>query len=161
MEEQLKKDKENKKLKLKLNNKKIILFVILLVIAIYLIYTIYLLVKQPTKIFTLEEGILSSEETNIGYVIRNEQVIQGQNYKNGMERIKSEGEKTAVNEPVFRYYSKNEEDLKTKIAELDSKIQEAMSKETDIFTSDMKSIETQIDAKLQEISKITDVTKLQ
>ena len=161
MEEQLKKDKENKKLKLKLNNKKIILFVILLVIAIYLIYTIYLLVKQPTKIFTLEEGTLSSEETNIGYVIRNEQVIQGQNYKNGMERIKSEGEKTAVNEPVFRYYSKNEEDLKTKIAELDSKIQEAMSKETDIFTSDMKSIETQIDAKLQEISKITDVTKLQ
>ena len=42
------------------------------------------------------------------------------------------------------------------------KIQEAMSKETDIFTSDMKSIETQIDTKLQEISKITeDVYKRQ
>lgn len=161
MEEQLKKEKKNKKQKLKISNKKILLFAILLVISIYLIYTIYLLVKQPTKIFTLEEGILSSEETNIGYVIRNEQVIQGQNYKNGMERIKAEGEKAAVNEPVFRYYSKNEEDLKSKISDLDAKIQEAMSKETDIFTSDMKSIETQIDTKLQEISKITDVTKLQ
>ncbi len=207
MEEQLKKEEKNKKQKLKISNKKILLFAILLVISIYLIYTIYLLVKQPTKIFTLEEGILSSEETNIGYVIRNEQVIQGQNYKNGMERIKAEGEKAAVNEPVFRYYSKNEEDLKSKISEneqviqgqnykngmerikaegekaavnepvfryyskneedlkskisdLDAKIQEAMSKETDIFTSDMKSIETQIDTKLQEISKLTDVTKL-
>ena len=100
MEEQLKKEEKNKKQKLKISNKKILLFAILLVISIYLIYTIYLLVKQPTKIFTLEEGILSSEETNIGYVIRNEQVIQGQNYKNGMERIKAEGEKAAVNEPV-------------------------------------------------------------
>ena len=81
MEEQLKKEEKNKKQKLKISNKKILLFAILLVISIYLIYTIYLLVKQPTKIFTLEEGILSSEETNIGYVIRNEQVIQGQNYK--------------------------------------------------------------------------------
>ena len=133
----------------------------MLVISIYLIYTIYLLVKQPTKIFTLEEGILSSEETNIGYVIRNEQVIQGQNYKNGMERIKAEGEKAAVNEPVFRYYSKNEEDLKSKISDLDAKIQEAMPKKEGIFPAEVKSIETQIDAKLQEISKLTDVTKLE
>lgn len=161
MEEQLKKEKKNKKLKLKMNNKKIILFAILLVISIYLIYTIYLLVKQPTKIFTLEEGTLSSEETNIGYVIRNEQVIQGQNYKNGMEKIKAEGEKTAVNEPVYRYYSKNEDDLKSKISELDAKIQEAMPKKESIFPAEVKSIEAQIDAKLQEISKLTDVTKLE
>lgn len=135
MEEQLKKEEKNKKQKLKISNKKILLFAILLVISIYLIYTIYLLVKQPTKIFTLEEGILSSEETNIGYVIRNEQVIQGQNYKNGMERIKAEGEKAAVNEPVFRYYSKNEEDLKSKISDLDAKIQEAMPKKRRDFSS--------------------------
>lgn len=161
MEEQLKKEEKNKKLKLKMNNKKIILFIILLVISSYLIYTIYLLVKQPTKIFTLEEGILSSEETNIGYVIRNEQVIQGQNYKNGMERIKAEGEKVAVNESVFRYYSKNEEDLKNKIAELDTKIQEAMPQKEGLIPNEVKSIEIQIDAKLQEISRLTDATKLQ
>ena len=59
---------------------------------IYLFYTIYLLIKQPTDIFTLDEGTLYSEETDIGYVIRDEVVIQGENYKNGMEKIKSEGE---------------------------------------------------------------------
>lgn len=161
MKKQLEKGKKNSRIKFKLNKKKILLFTILIVISVYLIYTIYLLVKQPTKIFTVEEGILASEETNIGYVIRNEQVIQGQNYKNGMEKIKAEGEKTAVNEPVFRYYSKNEDELKTKIADLDIKIQEAMPKKEGIFPAEVKSIESQIDAKLQEISKLTDITKLE
>lgn len=158
MEKQLKKEDFKRKRKI---NKKIILYIVLLVVVVYLLYTVYLLVKQPTNIFTLEEGTLYSEETDIGYVIRNEQVIQGQNYKNGMEKIKAEGEKAAKNEAVYRYYSKNEESLKKKIADLDGKIQEAMSNETNIFTADMKSIETQIDNKLEEINKITDTTKLE
>ena len=157
-EEQVKEKNERKPKKIK---KKVIIYLVLLLVLIYVIYTVYLLIKQPTKIFTVEEGTLYSEETDIGYVIRDEQVIQGENYKNGMEKIKAEGEKTAKDEAVFRYYSKNEEDLKSKIAELDTKIQEAMANETDIFTADMKSLETQIDNKLKEINKITDVTKLQ
>ena len=87
--------------------------------------------------------------------------MQGENYKNGMEKIKAEGEKVAVNEAVFRYYTKNEETLKEKIAELDTKIQEAMANETGLFTSDMKYLETQIDQKLLEISSINDTTKLE
>lgn len=158
MEEQLRKEEFKRKPK---KNKKLILYIVLVIVLIYLVYTVYLLVKQPTNIFTLEEGTLYSDETDIGYVIRNEQVIQGQNYKNGMEKIKAEGEKAAKNEAVYRYYSKNEEELKKKIADLDTKIQEAMANETNIFTADMKSIETQIDSKLDEISKITDTTKLE
>ena len=154
------KQKENKNTKKKFN-KKMIIYIAIFLVVVYLIYTIYLLIKQPTDIFTLEEGTLYSEETDIGYVIRDEVVIQGENYKNGMEKIKSEGEKVAVNEAVFRYYTKNEESLKTKIAELDTKIQEAMGNETEIFTSDMKSLETQIDQKLLEISSINDTTKLE
>lgn len=65
-----------------------IIYIAIFFIIIYLIYTIYLLIKQPTDIFTLEEGTLYSEETDIGYVIRDEVVIQGENYKNGMEKIK-------------------------------------------------------------------------
>lgn len=90
-------------------------------------------------------------------------VIQGENYKNGMEKIKSEGEKVAVNEAVFRYYTKNEDSLKQKIAELDTKIQEAMANETEteLFPSDIKSLETQIEEKLAGISNIKDTTKLE
>ena len=156
-----KEKKEQKKSKETVRfHKKMFIYIAIALVVIYLIYTIYLLIKQPTDIFTLEEGTLYSEETDIGYVIRDEIVIQGENYKNGMEKIKSEGEKVAVNEAVFRYYTKNEESLKEKIAELDTKIQEAMANETELFTSDMKSLETQIEQKLSEISNIRDITKL-
>ena len=61
----------------------------------------------------MNSGTLYLEETKIGYVIREEQVVKGNNYKNGMEQIKNEGEKTAKNDSIYRYYSKNEEKLKT------------------------------------------------
>lgn len=158
------KQKEEKSTKRKKKfNKKIIVYITIFLVIIYVIYTIYLLIKQPTDIFTLEEGTLYSEETDIGYVIRDEVVIQGENYKNGMEKIKTEGEKVAVNEAVFRYYTKNEESLKEKISELDIKIQEAMQNETEtgLLQGDMISLETQIDQKLLEISSINDTTKLE
>lgn len=141
-------------------NKRIIIYVVLLLALIYIGYTIYLLIKQPTDVFTIEEGKLYLEETDIGYVIREEQVIQGENYKNGMEKLKSEGEKVAKDEPAFRYYSKNEETLKNKIAELDIKIQEVMKKEKDLLPSDMKLIENQIDEKMNNLNKMTDVLQM-
>lgn len=151
---------ENKKSNGKLNKKGIIAIIIGVCILIYLMYTIYLLIKHPTNVFTVEEGKLYQEEIAIGYVIREEKVIKGENYKNGMEQIIAEGEKAGVNENVFRYYSSNEENLKKKIAELDTKVQEVMKSDTSLATSDMKLLEKQIDEKLENISKITDVNQL-
>ncbi len=140
--------------------KKIILNVIIVAVLIYVVYAIYLLIKEPTNIFTIEEGTLYQEETDIGYVIRKETVVRGNNYKNGMEQIKAEGERAAKDENIFRYYSTNEESLKQKIAELDEQIQTAMTEDTSIFSADIKSLEDQIDEKLKEINEITDVTTL-
>lgn len=142
-------------------NKKIIIYIIALVVIAYVIYTIYLLIKEPTNVFTVEEGKLYNEETNIGYVIRNEKVVKGENYKNGMEQIKSEGERAAKDENIFRYYSANEESLKQKISELDQKIQEAMQNDTGLMTSDMKSLESQIDEKVEDLNQLTDSAKLE
>lgn len=137
--------------------KKIIVYILILAIIVYILYTIYLLIKEPTNIMTVEEGKLTQEETLIGYVIRDEQVVQGENYKNGMEQIKSEGERAAKDENIFRYYSTNEQSLKQKIAELDDKIQDAMSSEANLIpSSDMKLLENQIDEKMENINKITD-----
>ncbi len=130
------------------------------VILIYIAYAIYLLIKQPTNVFTIEEGKLYQEETNIGYVIRSEKVAKGENYKNGMMQIKSEGEKAAKNENIFRYYNTNEETLKKKIEDLDKKVQEVMINDNSLFTSDMKLLENQIDEKIADISQITDSNKL-
>lgn len=151
---------KNKKKTIISKNKKAILLVLLMAILIYVFYTIYLLIKQPTNVFTVEEGKLYYEETDIGYVIRNEKVVKGQNYKNGMEQIKLEGERAGKDEAIFRYYSTNEENLKQKIEELDGKIQEVMQNDTSLFSSDMKLFENQIDVKVEELNKITDVTKL-
>ena len=90
----------------KLTKNKILISIILLVIFAYIIYAIYLLVKDPTDTFTVEEGTVSQEESAVGYVIRDETVIKGENYKNGMIQIISEGNRVAKGENVFRYYSK-------------------------------------------------------
>ena len=137
-----------------MKKKKIVIGIVLLALLVYISYTIYLLIKQPTKVFTVEQGELYQEETDVGYVIRDEQVVKGENYKNGMEKIKAEGERAAKDENIFRYYSANEESLKQKIADLDTKIQEAMSNDNTIDNIDTKSLETQIDEKLDEIYNI-------
>ena len=152
------KQTEGKKVK---NKKKVlVIYIAGVMLLIYLFYIIYLLIKQPTNVFTVENGKLYKEETDIGYVIRNEKVVKGENYKNGMEQIIGEGSRAAVNENIFRYYSTNEENLKQKIADLDVKIQDTMSQEEGVFTSDAKILENQIDDKIQDINKVNDMSKL-
>lgn len=102
-------------------------------------------------------GALTLEETAIGYIIRNETVLTGDNYKNGLTPIISEGERVAKGDTVFRYSSLEEEETKSKIQEIDLKIQEAIAKEPTIFTADIKNLEKQIDDKLQNINNLTDV----
>ena len=151
---------ENNKQKNKFKKKKVVMYIALLIIIIYLVYAVYLLVKQPTDKVTVENGTLYQEETDIGYIIRNEQVVKGNNYKNGMERIKNEGEKTAKGDSIYRYYSKNEEKLKEQIADLDNKIQETLKGQTSIFSSDIKLLENQLDEKVDLLSKTTDISKI-
>ena len=141
--------------------KKIIIGILGILIICYLVYIVYILIKQPTDIFTVEEGKVYSEETDIGYIIRDEQVVKGENYKNGMQQIKTEGQKAAKGESIFRYYSKNEDNLVEQIAELDQKIQEVMSNQANLFPADVKLIENQIDEKVEQLSKTTDLSKLE
>lgn len=151
---------ENKKNKNRVKGKKIIIYLAFVFILLYLIYAVYLLVKEPTDKVTVENGTLYSEETDIGYVIRDEQVVKGNNYKNGMEQIKNEGEKTAKGEAIYRYYSKNEEELKKKISDLDMQIQESLKGQTGAFSSDVKLLENQLDEKIGILRKITDISKI-
>ncbi len=146
--------------KRKSKSTKIIISVLLSIILIYFLYVIYLLIKQPTDVFTIDEGKLYLEETDIGYVIRDEVVVKGDNYKNGMEQIKNEGEKAGNQEIIFRYFSKNEEELKKQIQDLDVKIQETMKGQTDLYYSDVKLLEDQLDEQLEQINTITDISKL-
>lgn len=143
-----------RKEKKKVNKVKgIIALFIIVGIIVYFLYNLYFLVKQPTDSFVIEKGKIYSEEEVEGYIIRNEQVISGENYKNGIVQIKTEGQRVAKGDSVFRYYSKNESDLTKKIEDLDIKIQQAMDEQTDIYSSDIRLLEKQIDDLLAKISK--------
>ena len=140
-----------------IDNRIFVKIAIVLIFA-YVSYVTYLLVKQPTDTFRVDNGTLYQEETVQGYVIRKETVVKGENYKNGMEQIIVEGEKVAKNQPMYRYYSNDEKNLKEKIEELDKKIQDALEKDnSSIYSSDLKIIERQIDDKIKNSSGITDL----
>ena len=146
----------------KINNRnKIILIVISLLIISYISYAIYNLIIIPTETFIIDNGRISSEETAQGYIIRDETVLKGENYKNGIAQIKSEGEKVAKGEPIFRYYINGEDGLVEKIQELDTKIQEAWENENNnLFTGDIKILQQQIETKLDQMYHITDMQKM-
>ena len=92
------KEVQNKKKKNKLivvlsKYKKQILFILLLCILIYIINIVVNLIINPTDTVFVEMGQIEEKETAVGYIIRDETVLKGENYKNGIEQIKAEGEK--------------------------------------------------------------------
>ena len=144
--------------KVKKNKKEFLMKIIFFATIIYVIFAIYLIFKTPTETITVEQGVLTEEEMATGYIIRSENVIKGKNYKNGISQILSEGEKAAKNQTVFRYYGKSEEELQANIDEINLKIQQALEKEKDsIFSADAKTLENQIEAKVQNIQNLKDV----
>lgn len=152
-----------KKEKRKINTKKYaVLIIVILAFLCYLIYRVCNLIANPTDTFIVENGKLSSEETLQGYIIRDEVVLKGNNYKNGIFQIKAEGEKVAKGEAIFRYYTSGEEELTKKIKDLDVKIQETWENETDVLNSsgDIKILEQQIENKLNEMYHINDIQKM-
>lgn len=139
--------------------KYIALILIVTVILGYVIYVSISLLKKPTDTVIIEKGTVSEEEATLGYIIRDEEVVTGKNYKNGMSQIKAEGERVAKSDPIFRYYTNNEQNLVKQIQELDTKIQEAMeNNSTQIFSPDIKLIENQIS---NELNKMYDLNNLQ
>ena len=96
----------------------------------------------------------------LGYVIREEKVLKGENYKNGMVKISNEGQRVQVGAPVFRYYSQDEENLISQIEELDEKIDEAIENEANPYSSDVKVLDGKIQKDVDQIYKANDLNKI-
>ena len=141
----------------KIEKKKIIMNTIFIIITLYIIYAVYLIIKTPSDTITVENGTLTAEESSTGYIIRDEVVIKGKNYKNGINQIILEGEKAAKKQKIFRYYGTNENELQTKIDEVNEKIQKALENENIFTSSDIKNLDDQIDSRLQDLKTLNDV----
>lgn len=145
---------KNKKMK-----KKYIVYTIFGFILFYVFLSIYLLVKTPGDTIMVDNGTLTLEEASTGYILREEITLKGENYKNGLTPIVVEGERAAKGQTVFRYSGLEEQETKKKIEEINIKIQEALANQPNIFaTADIKILEKQIDEKIQNLMKITDVS---
>lgn len=159
----MKKRKTKRRKKTNSISRKILQSLALLFIAIAICYSatkIFSLIKQPNNILILEQGKLSLTEDVEALVIRDEKVTRGENYKNGMLQIKSEGERVAKGEAIFRYYSNNEESIKEKIKEIEQKIQENIPESQEKVQSDVPLIENQIKLKLSETYNTSDLQKI-
>lgn len=149
--------------KTKKYNKKynIIIAIGAIIILIYIISSIINLIKSPTDVFAIEYGKVSLEDTTTGYIIREEVIVKADNYKNGLVQIKSEGEKVAAGEAVFRCYSDSEEEITNQIKQIDSKINKELESQTDIVSSaDIKHLDKQIEQKIENLSTYTDIEKI-
>ena len=144
----------------KIAKKKFIMNTFFIIIIIYIIYTVYLIVKIPTDTITIENGSLTAEESATGYIIRDEVVVKGKNYKNGLYQIVIEGERAAKKQTIFRYYGKNEKEFEEKIKAVNSKIENALKKENIIFSTDIKNLDEQIESKIQNLQNTNDVQRL-
>ena len=144
----------------KFEKKKLIMDIVFTIIIIYVFYAVYLIIKTPKDTITLENGTLTVEESATGYIIRDETIVKGKNYKNGIYQIVPEGERAAKNQAIFRYYGINENELQEKINEVNEKIQNALEKEKNLFPSDIKNLDEQIDTKVQDLKNIYNIKNL-
>lgn len=141
-------------------SKKVIAVILALIIVTYTSYAVYLLIVDPTDSYIIKEGTLTQEDTVTGYIIRDETVIKGEDYQNGIYTIAVEGQKVAKSDPVFRYYSNSEKETNVKISELNYQIQDLLENEKAITSADIKAIENQIEEKIEDIKDLNNYQEI-
>lgn len=132
--------------------------------CVFLVYCIFLLVKllsNPIDTFIVEQGKIYKEESQVGYIIRDETIIENGGESGKIVQLKAEGKKVANGEAIYRYSLENEEELNNKIEELDLKIQESLQQENTLFSTDIKLIEAQIEEKLEGVYENTDIQDIE
>ena len=144
----------NKKVKLnkfRQHAMQVFLLSLIIFILIFCTYQIIRLAINPIDSFLVEQGTIEQEESLIGYVIREEKVIQNSENQNKLVQIKNDGERISVGEEVFRYEATNEQELNQKIKDLNNQIQTAMEGQIEPPSSDIKALEKQIENKINGI----------
>lgn len=152
--------KKDKNTKAKVNLRRIAIVAVIIIAIICILYVSILINQEDNGTIYVEQGTIHKEETVLGYIIRNEQVIKNEEYQNGIIQIAGEGEKVYKDEAIFQYYSEETKNLSNQIIELDLKIQEQLKKEKIKSSSDVKLIETQIEEKLEKLKDLNNTQEI-
>ena len=145
----------------KLNIVKLICTIIFVVITVIIIAMCIEFISRPANEFIVEQDSVSFEETTEGVFVRKELLVKGNNYKNGMVQIISDGKKTAKGEKIFRYYSNGEDEILKEIDSLSKEINEIIeSTEIRVLSSDIVSLEESIEDTINKIYELNDTQKI-
>ena len=141
-----------------------LIFIIISVVIILLIYFIITIVrffKQPADTVLIKNGELIKYEEAIGYIIRDEEIVDTSSYTGTPKANVDDAVRVAKGTEILTYMSKEEEQINEKIKELDVKIQKAMDSRQTIFSNDAKALESEIELYLYStVKENTDINSL-
>lgn len=145
------KKKQNQKIKKDI--KDAVFLTIIICAIIVASYAVIALVSSPTDTFILQKSKISSENSKVGYVIRDEHIIDSIDDLKTIEPIKTEGERVAAKNAILKYYNVNQEEITKQIDELNVEIQKALLGQTNLLSSDVKSLESQIESQIENVKE--------
>lgn len=128
---------------------KLVILVVILAYTIMFMYTFFL---RPNKTELLVYGIVENKESTIGYVTRNEEVIES-TIQGKMKRLVQEGERVAAKTKVGIMVNDTAKDLENKISATNEKINELSGNSSIVFSNDIKIIDNEIKMLLVEMAK--------
>lgn len=126
---------------------------IIVILFIYAIIQLVIFLKKPTNLTLVKNGTIIEYEEVTGYVIRDEELIDTSKYTGIPELVVQDGERVSKNGTVISYVSREEEKIVNKITELDSKIQDAMESRQEIYTADVKNLDSTIQTNIYDAIK--------
>lgn len=135
--------------------------IIALIMLLYFGNSIYAWWQKPTNVFLVENGEISMDESAIGYVIRSEQLVQGEDKQKEILQIKTEEQRVAKGDTILRYYNGEEDSIQNEIANIDVQIQDILEHNQSGTTSDIKALETQAKNELDDLYKNNELQKIQ
>lgn len=128
-----------------------VIFSIILIVFVYSFVQLILFLRQPTNSTLVRNGELVNSEDFIGYIIRDEEIVDTSAYIGVPSIVVTDEKRVPKGGTIISYVSNEQEELMSKIAELDAKIQEAMQNKPSIYSPDVKNLEADIQDKLYKL----------
>ena len=133
------------KQKIKVNKKRLFLLYVAIILMIWFVISIVRLFEKPVNTVLIKKGELINYEEVVGYIIRDEELIDLSNYEGIVKSEVPDATRVSKGSAILKYVSKSEEQLMEKINKLNEKIEAAKESQQTIFTNDVKIIDTEIE----------------
>lgn len=124
---------------------------VLIILIIHIVYQCIMLLRKPTNSMLVKNGHLINYEEVVGYVIRDEEIIDTSEYSGKRQTVIADASRVAAGSTIVSYVSENQDGIEEKIAELDVEIQKLMETQETVYLADVRNIESEIQQNLYSI----------